>query len=51
VASCLEPVFSILLAAALLGEVLHPVQTLGIVFVLAAIIIVQRPERAISPLA
>jgi DME family drug/metabolite transporter len=51
VASCLEPVFSILLAAAFLGEVLRPLQTLGIVFVLAAILIVQRPERAISPLA
>jgi len=43
IASCLEPVFSILLAAMLLGEVLRPVQTLGIVFVLAAIVIVQRP--------
>lgn len=45
VASCLEPVFSILLAAAVLGEVLRRVQTLGIVFVLAAIVIVQRPAR------
>lgn len=45
IASCLEPVFSILLAALLLGEVLRPVQTLGIVFVLAAIVIVQRPGR------
>jgi drug/metabolite transporter (DMT)-like permease len=44
IASCLEPVFSILLAALLLGEVLRPMQTLGIVFVLAAIVIVQRPE-------
>jgi drug/metabolite transporter (DMT)-like permease len=43
IASCLEPVFSILLAALLLGEVLRPIQTLGIVFVLAAIVIVQRP--------
>jgi DME family drug/metabolite transporter len=43
VASCLEPVFSIVLAALLLGEVLHPIQTLGIIFVLAAIVIVQRP--------
>src|SRR6267154_436522 len=43
IASCLEPVFSILLAALLLGEVLRPVQTLGIAFVLAAIVIVQRP--------
>jgi len=48
IASCLEPVFSILLAAAFLGELLRPIQTLGIVLVLAAIVIVQRPavERA-----
>lgn len=46
IASCLEPVFSILLAALLLGEVLRPVQTLGIVLVLAAIVIVQRPTSA-----
>jgi drug/metabolite transporter (DMT)-like permease len=38
-------VFSILLAAALLGEVLRPIQTLGIVLVLAAIVIVQRPAK------
>lgn len=43
IASCLEPVFSVLLAALLLGEILRPIQTLGIAFVLAAIIIVQRP--------
>jgi drug/metabolite transporter (DMT)-like permease len=43
IASCLEPVFSILLAAIFLGEVLHPIQTLGIIFVLSAIVIVQRP--------
>ncbi len=48
IASCLEPVFSILLAAALLGEVLRPIQTLGIVFVLAAIVIVQRPGRSLA---
>ena len=42
VASCLEPVFSILLAAMLLDEGLRPVQTVGIIFVLAAIVIVQR---------
>ncbi len=47
IASCLEPVFSILLAALLLGETLRPVQTLGIVFVLAAIVIVQRPARGV----
>jgi DME family drug/metabolite transporter len=45
VASCLEPVFSIVIAAIVLGEVLRPVQTLGIVVVLAAIVLVQLPER------
>ena len=45
IASCLEPVFSILLAAALLGESLRPIQTLGIVLVLSAIVIVQLPGR------
>lgn len=45
IASCLEPVFSILLAAGLLGEVVHPIQTLGIVLVLSAIVIVQLPGR------
>ena len=45
IASCLEPVFSILLAAALLGEGVRPIQTLGIVLVLAAIVIVQLPGR------
>jgi DME family drug/metabolite transporter len=43
IVSCLEPVFSVLLAALLLGEVLRPIQALGIAFVLAAIVIVQRP--------
>ena len=47
IASCLEPVFSILLAALFLGEVLRPIQTLGIVFVLAAIVVVQRPTRGV----
>ena len=45
VASCLEPVFSIVLAALLLGESLRPIQAMGIVIVLAAIVIVQLPER------
>jgi drug/metabolite transporter, DME family len=51
IASCLEPVFSILLAALLLGEVLRPIQTLGIIFVLAAIVIVQRPDRRVAKTA
>ncbi|MFZ3263566.1 MAG: DMT family transporter [Terriglobales bacterium] len=45
VVSCLEPVFSILLAAVLLGELLHPMQTVGIVLVLLAIVLIQMPER------
>jgi drug/metabolite transporter, DME family len=45
IASCLEPVFSIVLAAAALGEGLRPIQILGIVFVLSAIVIVQLPTR------
>jgi drug/metabolite transporter (DMT)-like permease len=46
IVSCLEPVFSILLAAAFLSEVVRPVQVLGIVLVLAAIVIVQLPGRS-----
>jgi DME family drug/metabolite transporter len=48
IASCLEPVFSILLAALFLGEGLRPIQTLGMVFVLTAIVTVQRPDRGAS---
>jgi drug/metabolite transporter, DME family len=49
VASCLEPAFSILLAALFLGEVMRPIQVVGIVCVLAAIVIVQRPEGNEQP--
>ena len=45
VVSCLEPVFSIVIAATVLGEVMRPLQTAGIVLVLAAIIVVQAPGR------
>ncbi len=45
IASCLEPVFSILLAAAFLGEGVRPVQAVGVVLVLSAIVIVQLPRR------
>jgi len=45
IASCLEPVFSILLAAGLLGEGVRSTQMLGIVLVLSAIVIVQLPGR------
>ncbi len=44
VVSCLEPVFSIVIAAVALGEIMRPLQVAGIVFVLAAIIVVQRPD-------
>ena len=37
VVSCLEPVFSIVIAAIALGELMRPLQVVGIVFVLAAI--------------
>jgi drug/metabolite transporter (DMT)-like permease len=45
IASCLEPVFSILLAAVLLSEAVRPIQIAGIILVLAAIVIVQLPGR------
>ena len=46
VASCLEPVFSIVLTALVLGELVKPMQTVGIVLVLVAIVLIQLPERA-----
>jgi drug/metabolite transporter (DMT)-like permease len=48
VVSCLEPVFSIVIAAIALGELLRPLQTVGIVVVLIAIVLIQLPERAAS---
>jgi DME family drug/metabolite transporter len=48
IASCLEPVFSIVLAAMVLGELLRPVQMLGILLVLAAIVTVQLPGKGTS---
>jgi drug/metabolite transporter (DMT)-like permease len=45
IASCLEPVFSILIAATVLAETMKPLQILGIVFVLFAIIAIQIPNR------
>jgi drug/metabolite transporter (DMT)-like permease len=45
VVSCLEPVFSIVIAAVALGEVVRPLQTVGIALVLVAIIVVQLPDR------
>ena len=44
VTSCLEPVFSIVIAAVVLGELVRPLQVVGIVVVLVATIAVQLPE-------
>jgi DME family drug/metabolite transporter len=46
VASCLEPVFSIVLTALFLGELVKTMQTVGIALVLVAIVLIQLPERA-----
>jgi drug/metabolite transporter, DME family len=53
VASCLEPVFSILIAAVALKEVVKPLQGVGVAMVLGAILVVQRPPRGqpVPPLA
>jgi drug/metabolite transporter (DMT)-like permease len=48
VVSCLEPVFSIVIAAGVLGEVMRPLQTIGIALVLVAIVVVQLPDRGLN---
>ena len=50
VVSCLEPVFSIVIAAIALGELMRPLQVVGIVFVLAAITVVQVPVTPVEPI-
>jgi drug/metabolite transporter (DMT)-like permease len=45
IASCTEPVFSIGIAALALGELVRPVQMLGIAMVLGAIVVVELPTR------
>ena len=44
VTACLEPVWAILLTAITLGELVSPMQVVGIAVVLSATILVQRPE-------
>ncbi len=44
VTSCLEPVFSIVIAAVTLGELVRPAQVAGIVLVLLATVLVQLPS-------
>ena len=49
IGACMEPVFSIGLAAAALGELVGPTQLIGVVVVLAAIIAVEWPGRKRIP--
>jgi drug/metabolite transporter (DMT)-like permease len=49
VTSCLEPVFSIVLAAVALGESVSPLQIAGVVVVLAATVLIQLPDRGGPP--
>lgn len=51
IASCLEPVFSVLIAAIALNESVGPLQTLGIAMVLSAIVLTQRPSGDAHPMA
>jgi drug/metabolite transporter (DMT)-like permease len=45
VTSCLEPVFAILIAALALGELLGPVQIVGIIVTLTATVLIQLPDK------
>jgi DME family drug/metabolite transporter len=49
VTSCLEPVFSIAIAAVALGEVFGPMQAIGMALVLLATLLVQMPEGGEKP--
>ena len=51
VTSCLEPVFTILIAAALLDEAFGALQAMGMVIVLAATIVIQLPEPRVQSAA
>ena len=44
IVSCLEPVFAIVISAVVLGEMMRPLQVIGIVVVLAAIVMIQLPD-------
>ena len=49
IGACMEPVFSIALAAAALGELVRPTQLMGIVVVLSAIVAVEWPGQKRVP--
>ena len=46
VTSCLEPIWAIVLTAILLGEFVSPIQVLGMVIVLSATVLIQRPDQS-----
>ena len=46
VTSCLEPVWAIVLTAILLGEFVSPIQVLGMLVVLSATGLIQRPDQS-----
>jgi drug/metabolite transporter (DMT)-like permease len=46
VTSCLEPVWAIVLTAILLGELVSPIQVLGMLIVLSATVLIQRPDQS-----
>ena len=46
VTSCLEPVWAILLTAIVLGEFVSPIQIVGMVIVLSATVLIQRPDQS-----
>jgi DME family drug/metabolite transporter len=46
VTSCLEPVFTVMMAAIFVGESFSPVQVLGMVLVIVATVVIQLPERS-----
>ena len=48
IASCLEPVFSIVIAAVALKEVVGPLQGIGVAMVLSAIVLAQRTGRELQ---
>jgi drug/metabolite transporter (DMT)-like permease len=50
IASCLEPVFAILIAAIALQETVGPVQAIGVAMVLGAIVLAQRSGAEQSPM-
>jgi drug/metabolite transporter, DME family len=51
VTSCLEPVFTVMMAAIFLGESLSFIQIVGMVLVIGATVVIQLPERQAAAVA